>query len=65
MRNRKTVPFEIVEEAVTGEPEAINAILCHYRGYIKYCSVFFRDILTQASRQIRCTAYQSNFAIPV
>ena len=34
------IPFEIVEKAVTGEPEAINAVLYHYRGYIKYRSVF-------------------------
>lgn len=34
------VPFEIVEKAVTGEQEAINAVLYHYRGYIKYRSVF-------------------------
>lgn len=34
------VPFEVVEKAVTGEQESINAVLYHYRGYIKYCSVF-------------------------
>ena len=34
------IPFEIVQKAVAGEPEAINAVLYHYRGYIKYHSVF-------------------------
>ena len=34
------IPFKVVEKAVTGEPEAINAVLYHYRGYIKYRSVF-------------------------
>ena len=29
------IPFEIVEKAVAGEPEALNAVLYHYRGYIK------------------------------
>ncbi len=47
MRNRKIIPFKVVEKAVTGEPEAINAVLYHYRGYIKYRSVFLKGILTQ------------------
>lgn len=40
MRNEKLIPFETIEKAVAGEPEAINAVLCHYRGYIKHLSVF-------------------------
>ena len=32
--------FEMIEKAVTGEPKIINAVLYHYRGYIKYCSAF-------------------------
>lgn len=34
------IPFEVIEKAVAGEQEAINAVLYHYRGYIKYRSVF-------------------------
>lgn len=34
------IPFEVVEKAIAGEPEAINAVLYHYRGYIKYRAVF-------------------------
>lgn len=45
MRNRKMIPFEVVEKAVAGEPEAINAVLYHYRGYIKYRSVFQGHVL--------------------
>lgn len=40
MKNEKRIPFEIIEKAIVGEPEAIQAVLCHYRGYIKYLSVF-------------------------
>ena len=40
MRNKKLIPFEVVEKAVAGEPEAVNTVLYHYRGYIKYRSVF-------------------------
>ncbi|HAH92967.1 helix-turn-helix domain-containing protein [Dielma fastidiosa] len=40
MRNEKLIPFEVLEKAVAKEPEAIHFVLCHYRGYIKYRSVF-------------------------
>lgn len=40
MKNEKRIPFEIIEKAIVGEPETIQAVLCHYRGYIKYLSVF-------------------------
>ena len=38
MRNKKLIPFEIIEKAVVGEPEAIDAVLRHYAGHIKYLS---------------------------
>lgn len=40
MRNEKHIPFEVVEKAVAGEPEAIDAVLRHYTGYIKYLSTY-------------------------
>ena len=39
MRNDKLIPFEIVEKAVAGEPEAVNIVLQHYTARIKYLSV--------------------------
>ena len=36
MRNKKHIPFEVIEKAVVGEPEAIEAVILHYTGYIKY-----------------------------
>ena len=27
MRNKKLIPFEVIQKAVTGEPEAIDAVL--------------------------------------
>ena len=38
MRNKKHIPFEVIEKAVAGEPKAIDAVLRHYNGYIKYLS---------------------------
>ena len=40
MRNKKLIPFEVIEKAVAGEPEAINAVLQHYRPRIKYLSKY-------------------------
>lgn len=42
MRNKKLIPFEVIEKAVAGEPEAINAVLQHYRPHIKYLSKYQR-----------------------
>ena len=40
MRNDKLIPFEIVEKAVAGEPEAVNIVLQHYTARIKYLSIY-------------------------
>ena len=40
MKNKKHIPFEVIEKAVAGEPEAIDAVLRHYAGYIKYLSTY-------------------------
>lgn len=40
MRNKKLIPFEVIEKAVAGEPEAVDAVLRHYTGRIKYLSVY-------------------------
>ena len=38
MRNKKLIPFEVIEKAVAGEPEAVDAVLQHYTAHIKYLS---------------------------
>ena len=40
MRNKKLIPFEVIEKEVTGESEAINAVLQHYSPRIKYLSKY-------------------------
>lgn len=44
MRNKKLIPFETIEKAVAGEPEAIDAVLRHYAGRIKYLSTYYGHI---------------------
>ena len=40
MRNKKLIPFEVIEKAVAGEPEAINIVLLYYTAHIKYLSMY-------------------------
>ena len=40
MRNKKLIPFKIIEKAVAGESEAVEAVLRHYTGQIKYLSTY-------------------------
>jgi antibiotic biosynthesis monooxygenase (ABM) superfamily enzyme len=40
MRNKKLIPFEVIEKAVAGEAEAIDIILKHYSPRIKYLSKY-------------------------
>ncbi len=44
MRNSKLIPFETIEKAVSGEPEAIDEVLRHYTGRIKYLSTYHGHI---------------------
>ena len=40
MRKKKLIPFEVIERAVAGEPEAVDAVLRHYTAHIKYLSMY-------------------------
>lgn len=34
------LPMEVIEKSVAGEPEAMDAVLRHYAGYIKHLSMY-------------------------
>lgn len=36
--SRKLLPYETIVKAHEGNPEAVEAVLSHYDGYIKYVS---------------------------
>lgn len=38
------VPFEVIEKAIAGEPEAIELVLQHYSPRIKYLSKYREHI---------------------
>ena len=40
MRNKKLIPFEVIQKAVAGEPEAVDTVLRYYNEHIKYLSMY-------------------------
>lgn len=40
MRNKKLIPFDVVQKAIAGEPEAVDTVLRHYTAHIKYLSMY-------------------------
>lgn len=40
MKNKKLIPFEVIEKAVAGEPEAVDTVLQYYTAHIKYLSMY-------------------------
>jgi len=34
----KLLPYETIVKAHAGDPDAIDTVLSHYAGYIRYCS---------------------------
>ena len=40
MRNKKLIPFEVIQKAVAGEPEAVDTVLRYYNAHIKYLSMY-------------------------
>lgn len=65
MRNKNLIPFEVIEKAVAGEPEAIEFVLQHYSPRIKYPSKykghFSRDIQDRLQAQLMKSIIQFLF----
>lgn len=66
MRNRKLVSFEVIEKAVAGEQDAIDTVLRHYTGHIKYLSNYQGgindDIQDRLKAQLMKAILQFQFA---
>jgi len=61
MRNKKLIPFEVIEKAVAGEPEAIDAVLRHYTGRIKYLSTYQGYINDEIQDRLKAQLIQAIF----
>ncbi len=40
MMNKKLIPYEVIEKAVAGEPEAVDTVLRYYTAHVKYLSMY-------------------------
>ena len=49
----KLLPDEVIKKAVAGEPEAVNIVLQHYTGYVKYLSYFQGRINDEIQEQLK------------
>lgn len=52
-KGRNLLPYEVIKKAVAGEPEAVNTVLQHYTGYIKYLSYFQGRINEEIQEQLK------------
>ena len=46
------LPYETIIQATNGEPEAVNAVLAHYAGYIRSCAKMDGQINTDMQEHI-------------
>ena len=53
MGNKRLIPFEVIEKAVAGEPEAVDTVLRHYTAHIKYLSMY-KGHINRIRHKINC-----------
>ena len=61
MKNKKLLPFEVIEKAVAGEPDAIDSVLRHYTGRIKYLSTYQDHINDDIQDRLKAQLIQAIF----
>ena len=49
----KLLPYETVVKAHEGDPDAIDTVLSHYAGYIRYCSKVHGKINTEVEEYVK------------
>ena len=49
----KLLPYETIVKAHEGDPDAIDTILSHYAGYIRYCSKVHGKINTEVEEYVK------------
>ena len=58
MMNKKLIPFEVIQRAVAGEPEAVDA-LRHYTAHIKYLSMYKGRINDDMQERLKARLIES------
>lgn len=49
----RLLPYETILKAREGDPEAVNAVLLHYAGYIRYCSKVHGKVSAEVEEHIK------------
>ena len=63
----KLLPYETIVKAHEGDPDAIDTVLSHYVGYIRYCSKVHGKVSAEVEEHIKQSSAASprcsNFAL--
>ena len=49
----KLLPYETIVKARQGDPDAIDIVLSHYAGYIRYCSKVHGKVNTEVEEYVK------------
>ena len=49
----KLLPYETIVKAHEGDPDAIDTVLSHYVGYIRYCSKVHGKVSAEVEEHIK------------
>ena len=61
MRNSRLLPYETIVQAASGESEAVNTVLQHYRSHIRYAALVNGQIDQDTEDYIKATLMASLF----
>ena len=53
----KLLPYETIVKACEGDPEAVNAVLLHYAGYIRYFSKVNGQVNAEVEDYVKPVSY--------
>lgn len=60
-KNRKLLPYEIIVKAANGEAEAVETVLAHYAGYIRYASLVGGKVHVDTEDEVKTKLLESLF----
>ena len=64
----KLLPYETIVKAHEGDPDAVNAVLQYYAGYIRYCSHIYgyynRDMEDAITSRLIESLFKFRFGSP-
>lgn len=49
----KLLPYETIVKAHEGDPDAIDTVLFHYAGYIRYCSKLHGKVNAEVKEYVK------------